>query len=166
MRRPPTRRQPGRAPACPVAADVVGRAVRAPADVAAEPLDDRDHHPRLRRPAGRQGGHRPVRGGRRGARLRPSPLVDTESDNAAINGEITTAVAQGVDAIVTAFGTPQEFGEGLADAAEAGVPVFGLDTGGVVEPTLVNVTTDTGFLGEAVARRPSSTPSASAAQWR
>ncbi|CAN5858093.1 hypothetical protein BH23CHL8_BH23CHL8_21930 [soil metagenome] len=79
-------------------------------------------------------------------------LVDTASDNAAINGEITTAVAQQVDAIVTAFGTPQEFGEGLANAAAAGVPVFGLDTGGVVEPTLVNVTTDPRVLGEASAQ--------------
>lgn len=78
-------------------------------------------------------------------------LVDTNSDNAAINGEITTAVSQGVSAIVTAFGTPQEFGEGLAAAGTAGVPVFGLDTGGVVEPTLVNVTTDNQFLGQASA---------------
>lgn len=78
-------------------------------------------------------------------------LVDTNSDNAAINGEITTAVSQGVSAIVTAFGTPQEFGEGLAAAGQAGVPVFGLDTGGVVEPTLVNVTTDNQFLGQASA---------------
>ena len=75
-------------------------------------------------------------------------VVDTESDNAAMNAEITTAVSQGVDAIVVAFGTPQEFGDGLADAAEAGIPVFGLDTGGVVEGILVNVTTDNGFLGE------------------
>lgn len=79
-------------------------------------------------------------------------LTDTVSDNAAISGEITSAVAQQVDAIVTAFGTPQEFGEGLANAGAAGVPVFGLDTGGVVEPTLVNVTTDARFLGEASAQ--------------
>lgn len=79
-------------------------------------------------------------------------MTDTASDNAAINGEISTAVAQQVDAIVTAFGTPQEFGEGLAAAGEAGVPVFGLDTGGVVEPTLVNVTTDPGYLGQASAQ--------------
>ncbi len=79
-------------------------------------------------------------------------LVDTNGDNAAINGEITTAVAQRVSAIVTAFGAPQEFGEGLASAGAANVPVFGLDTGGVVEPTLVNVTTDSGFLGEASAQ--------------
>ena len=75
-------------------------------------------------------------------------VVDTNSDNAAMNAEITTAVSQGVDAIVVAFGTPQEFGDGLADAADAGIPVFGLDTGGVVEGILVNVTTDNSFLGE------------------
>lgn len=79
-------------------------------------------------------------------------LVDTASDNAAISGEITTAVAQHVDAIVTAFGIPQEFGEGLASAAAANVPVFGLDTGGVVAPTLANVTTDSSFLGQASAQ--------------
>jgi ribose transport system substrate-binding protein len=80
-------------------------------------------------------------------------LTDTNSDNAAISGEITTAVSQNVDAIVTAFGTPQEFGEGLANAGEAGVPVFGLDTGGLVEPTIVNVTTHPDFLGEASAQQ-------------
>jgi len=79
-------------------------------------------------------------------------LTDTNSDNAAINGEITTAVSQHVDAIVTAFGTPQEFGEGLAKAGAANVPVFGLDTGGVVAPTLVNVTTDNNYLGETSAQ--------------
>jgi ribose transport system substrate-binding protein len=79
-------------------------------------------------------------------------LVDTNSDNAAINGEITTAVSEHVDAIVTAFGTPQEFGEGLANAGAAGVPVFGLDTGGVVDPTLVNVTTDNQYLGQVSAQ--------------
>ena len=79
-------------------------------------------------------------------------LVDTNTDNAAINGELQTAVSEKVDAIVTAFGTPQEFGEGLAAAGAAGVPVFGLDTGGVVAPTLVNVTTDNKFLGEVSAK--------------
>lgn len=86
------------------------------------------------------------------ARGYQTTLTDTAGLNDAINGEISTAVAQGVDAIVTAFGAPQEFGEGLADAGAAGVPVFGLDTGGVVEPTLVNVTTDPGYLGEASAQ--------------
>ncbi len=79
-------------------------------------------------------------------------VVDTNRDNAAISGEITSAIAQKVDAIVTAFGSPQEFGEGLAAAATAGVPVFGLDTGGIIAPTLVNVTTDNGFLGSSTAQ--------------
>lgn len=79
-------------------------------------------------------------------------VVDTNSDNAAMNAEITTAVSQKVDAIVVAFGTPAEFGEGLADAVEAGVPVFGLDTGGSAEGILTNVTTDPGFLGAASAQ--------------
>ncbi|MES4791909.1 MAG: hypothetical protein C4321_01985 [Chloroflexota bacterium] len=74
-------------------------------------------------------------------------VVDTNSDNAAMNGEIATAASRHVDAIVIAFGTPQEFGEGLAKAAAAQVPVFGLDTGGIVEPILVNVTTDNNVLG-------------------
>jgi len=79
-------------------------------------------------------------------------VVDTLSDNAKVNGEITTAVSQKVDAIVIAFGTPKEFGEGLASAKKANIPVFGLDTGGTEDPILVNVTTDNSFLGEASAQ--------------
>lgn len=79
-------------------------------------------------------------------------VVDTMSDNAKVNGEITLAVSQKVDAIVLAFGTPKEFGEGLAAAKTAGIPVFGLDTGGTEDPILVNVTTDNGFLGRASAQ--------------
>ncbi len=79
-------------------------------------------------------------------------VIDTLSDNAKVNGEITTAVSQKVDAIVLAFGTPKEFGEGLASAKEAKIPVFGLDTGGTEDPILVNVTTDNSFLGESSAQ--------------
>ena len=47
----------------------------------------------------------------------------------------TTAIAQEVDAIVDRVRRrPRQFGEGLAAAGAAGTPVFGLDTGGVVEP--------------------------------
>jgi ribose transport system substrate-binding protein len=74
-------------------------------------------------------------------------LVDTAGDNAAVNGEMASAVAQDFDAIVSAFAFSQELGEGLAAAGEAGVPVFGLDAGGVFEPMLANVTTDPGDLG-------------------
>ena len=70
-------------------------------------------------------------------------MVDVGSDNnAAIANEMTTAISQHVDGIVNAFGDPQQFGEGLAAAAAAGTPVFGMDTGGVVPPTLANVTSD------------------------
>jgi len=79
-------------------------------------------------------------------------VVDTLSDNAKVNGEITTAVSQKVDGIVLAFGTPKEFGEGLASAKAAKIPVFGLDTGGTEDPILVNVTTDNSFLGKASAQ--------------
>lgn len=134
------------APACPVATDV-SAAPSGSADVTAEPLDIAVLSPDYAaQPAAKEAidlfeaaaeahGHAVT-------------VVDTDSDNAAMNAEITTAVSQGVDAIVVAFGTPQEFGDGLADAAEAGIPVFGLDTGGVVEGILVNVTTDNRFLGE------------------
>jgi ribose transport system substrate-binding protein len=81
------------------------------------------------------------------ARGYETKLVDTAGDNAAVNGEIASAVAQGFDAIVDAFTFSQELGEGLATAAEAGVPVFGLDAGGVFEPMVANVTTDPGDLG-------------------
>ena len=74
-------------------------------------------------------------------------LVDTAGDNAAVNGEIASAVAQDFDAIVMAAAFSQELGEGLATAGEAEVPVFGLDAGGVFEPMLANVTTDPGDLG-------------------
>ncbi len=134
------------APACPVVTDV-SAAPSGSAEAAAEPLDIAVLSPDYAaQPAAKEAidlfeaaaeahGHTVT-------------VVDTESDNAAMNAEITTAVSQGVDAIVVAFGTPQEFGDGLADAAAAGVPVFGLDTGGVVEGILVNVTTDNHFLGE------------------
>ncbi len=74
-------------------------------------------------------------------------MVDTAGDTAAVSGEMTSAIAQDVDAIVLAFAFSQEIGEGLAAAAEAGTPVFGLDAGGVADPMLVNVTSDPGELG-------------------
>jgi len=74
-------------------------------------------------------------------------MVDTANDNAAVSGEMSSAIAQDFDAIILAFAFSQEIGEGLAAAGEAGVPVFGLDAGGVAEPMLVNVTTDPGDLG-------------------
>ena len=81
------------------------------------------------------------------ARGYETKMVDTANDNAAVSGEISSAIAQEFDAIILAFAFSQEIGEGLAAAGEAGVPVFGLDAGGVADPMLVNVTTDPGELG-------------------
>jgi ribose transport system substrate-binding protein len=81
------------------------------------------------------------------ARGYDTKMVDTANDNAAVSGEITSAIAQDFDAIILAAAFSQEIGEGLAAAGEAGVPVFGLDAGGVADPMLANVTTDPGELG-------------------
>lgn len=81
------------------------------------------------------------------ARGYETKMVDTANDNAAVSGEMASAIAQDFDAIILAFAFSQEIGEGLAAAGEAGVPVFGLDAGGVADPMLVNVTTDPGELG-------------------
>jgi ribose transport system substrate-binding protein len=80
-------------------------------------------------------------------------MVDTANDNAAVSGEISSAIAQEFDAIILAAAFSQEIGEGLAAAGDAGVPVFGLDAGGVAEPMLVNVTTDPGELGSLSAQQ-------------
>jgi ribose transport system substrate-binding protein len=74
-------------------------------------------------------------------------MVDTDGNNAAVSGEMSSAIAQGFDGIILAGAFSQEIGEGLAAAADAGVPVFGLDAGGVADPMIVNVTTDPGELG-------------------
>jgi ribose transport system substrate-binding protein len=74
-------------------------------------------------------------------------MVDTAGDTAAVSGEMTSAIAQDFDAIILAFAFSQEIGEGLAAAADADMPVFGLDAGGVADPMLVNVTSDPGDLG-------------------
>lgn len=73
-------------------------------------------------------------------------LVDTNNDLTAVNGEIETAVAQDADVIVLGMGDPQEFGPGLQAAADAEVPVFGLDAG-AVENVTANITSDNDFLG-------------------
>lgn len=80
-------------------------------------------------------------------------MVDTDGNNAAVSGEMASAIAQDFDAIILAMAFSGEIGEGLAAAGEAGVPVFGLDAGGVADPMLVNVTTDPGELGSLSAQQ-------------
>jgi ribose transport system substrate-binding protein len=78
--------------------------------------------------------------------------VDTRGDLAAVNSEIQNAIAQGADAIVLGQGDPLEFGAGLAAAAEAGIPVFGIDAG-VADGVLANITSDNESLGELSAQQ-------------
>lgn len=77
--------------------------------------------------------------------------VDTRGDLAAVNSEIQNAIAQGADAIVLGQGDPLEFGAGLAAAAAAGIPVFGIDAG-VADGVTANVTSDNAALGEITAQ--------------
>ena len=142
-RRPPTRarpRRPGSQPPDGGTGNRAGTAIRAGEAFEIAVLAG------LCRPTGRQGSDRP-----RSRRRHGNGHGDRRRHEQRQRGDerrITTAVSQGGRRHRRAFGTPQEFGDGLADAAEAGIPVFGLDTGGVVEGILVNVTTDNRFLGE------------------
>lgn len=55
-------------------------------------------------------------------------LIDTAGDVAALNSRMQDVVTQGVDAIVVSV-NPELISAGLAEAAGAGIPVFGLDAG-------------------------------------
>ncbi len=67
-------------------------------------------------------------------------VVDTAGDVAAVISRIEDAVTQGVDAIVINV-DPSQVGAGLQTAADAGIPVVGMDAGS--DPLLaVNVTSD------------------------
>jgi ribose transport system substrate-binding protein len=66
-------------------------------------------------------------------------VIDTAGDVAALNSRIQDVVVQAVDAIVINV-DPQQV-PALADAAAAGIPVFGMDAGSVPE-VLVNVTSN------------------------
>jgi len=78
-------------------------------------------------------------------------LVDTKGDLAAVNGEMTNAVAEKANAIVLGMGDPKEFSAGLKSAKDAGVPVFGLDAGSA-DGVTANFTSDNDFLGKTSAQ--------------
>jgi ribose transport system substrate-binding protein len=68
-------------------------------------------------------------------------VIDTAGDVAAINSRIQDVVTQGVDAIVINV-DPQQV-PALSDAANAGIPVFGLDAGS--DPNLIVNVTSNGY---------------------
>lgn len=77
-------------------------------------------------------------------------VSDTAGDFGMLVSRIQDAVAQEVDAIVLGMGDPAQMTAGLDAAAEAGIPVFGLDAG-MAEGVHLNVTSDNGDLGRKAA---------------
>jgi ribose transport system substrate-binding protein len=69
-------------------------------------------------------------------------VVDTGGDIAAVISRIEDAVNQGVDAIVINV-DPAQVAAGLQVAADAGIPVFGMDSG--ADPLLVTNVTSNGY---------------------
>ena len=69
-------------------------------------------------------------------------VIDTSGDVAAVISRIEDVVNQGVDAVVVNV-DPAQIGAGLQAAADAGVPVFGMDAG--TDPGLVANVTSNGY---------------------
>ncbi|MCK6578281.1 MAG: substrate-binding domain-containing protein [Anaerolineae bacterium] len=69
-------------------------------------------------------------------------VIDTAGDVAAVVSRLEDVVNQGVDAIVINV-DPAQVGAGLQAAADAGIPVFGMDAG--TDPLLVTNVTSSGY---------------------
>lgn len=69
-------------------------------------------------------------------------VIDTSGDVAAVISRIEDVVNQGVDAIIVNV-DPAQIGAGLQAAADAGVPVFGMDAG--TDPNLITNVTSNGY---------------------
>jgi ribose transport system substrate-binding protein len=69
-------------------------------------------------------------------------VIDTAGDVAAVVSRLEDVSAQGVDAIVINV-DPTQVSAGLQAAADAGIPVFGMDAG--VDPLLVTNVTSNGY---------------------
>lgn len=69
-------------------------------------------------------------------------IIDTQGDVAAVISRLEDAAAQKVDAIVINV-DPAQVGAGLAAAKDAGIPVFGMDSG--ADPMLVTNVTSNGY---------------------
>lgn len=78
-------------------------------------------------------------------------VTDTAGDFGLLVGRIQDAVTQKSDAIVLGMGDPAQMTAGLAAAAKAGIPVFGLDAG-LAEGVVLNITSDNSDLGRASAK--------------
>lgn len=76
-------------------------------------------------------------------------VVDTSNDFAALASRIEDVVASGTDAIVLVSADPSQLENQLQDAFDAGIPVFGCDSG-FIEGMQVNATSDNYAMGELI----------------
>ncbi|HJD18066.1 MAG TPA: substrate-binding domain-containing protein [Candidatus Fournierella excrementavium] len=76
-------------------------------------------------------------------------VVDTSNDFAALASRIEDVVASGTDAIVLVSADPTQLENQLQDAFDAGIPVFGCDSG-FIEGMQVNATSDNYAMGELI----------------
>lgn len=76
-------------------------------------------------------------------------VVDTSNDFAALASRIEDVVASGTDAIVLVSADPTQLENQLEDAFDAGIPVFGCDSG-FIEGMQVNATSDNYAMGELI----------------
>lgn len=78
-------------------------------------------------------------------------VIDTDNDFAALGNEIENVATAGTDAIVIVSADPTQVSNQLEEAIDAGVPVFGCDSG-YMEGMIVNATSDNHQMGELIVR--------------
>lgn len=78
-------------------------------------------------------------------------VVDTANDFAELASRIEDVVSSGTDGIVLVSADPNQVANQLKDAFEAGIPVFGCDSG-FIEGMQVNATSDNYQMGELIVR--------------
>ncbi len=78
-------------------------------------------------------------------------IVDTKGDMAQFASRIEDTVSAKVDAMVVISVDPQQFATQLENAFDAGIPVFGVDSG-FIDGMMVNATSDNYAMGEQITK--------------
>lgn len=78
-------------------------------------------------------------------------VINTDNDFAALASRIEDVVSAGTDGIVLVSADPSQIANQLQDAFDAGIPVFGCDSG-FIEGMQVNATSDNYQMGELIVR--------------
>lgn len=77
-------------------------------------------------------------------------VIDTANDFAELASRIEDVTASGTDAIVLVSADPTQLENQLREAMDAGIPVFGVDSG-YIDGMQVNATSDNHQMGELIA---------------